>query len=251
MLFPWGWTNANAPNDAPLRTLGRKFGYYTGYMVCQAGENGCIYPTDGTTDDFAYGDLGVAAYTLELGGDFFEACGTYENSIVDPILTSLLVAASHARRPYITPGGPEVLQATVTPTQVIAGGVVSLTVAVDSARYATNYWGFGEEAVQPISATHYTIDAPGWITGTMAHSLTLFNVTPDGLQAAAQATVDTTGWAPGNHRLFTAAQDTGGEWGAPSAVDLCILGANGDTEPCGSPAPGEYHWQYLPAIANE
>ena len=186
VLFPWGWTNSHGPNDAALRTLGRKFGFYTGYTVCQAGEDGCIYPTDGTTDDFAYGDLGVAAYTFELGNWFFEDCSTFTSSIIDPALTSLMVAAKAARQPYRTPAGPEVIQASVTPTQVLAGGQVTLTVAIDSARYATNDPDFGIEPVQPITAAHYTVDAPGWISGTVAYSLTLVATAPDGLQATAR-----------------------------------------------------------------
>ena len=185
VLFPWGWTNSHGPNDAALRTLGRKFGFYTGYTVCQAGEDGCIYPTDGTTDDFAYGDLGVAAYTFELGNWFFEDCSTFTSRIIDPALTSLMVAAKAARQPYRTPAGPEVIQASVTPTQVLAGGQVTLTVAIDSARYATNDPDFGVEPVQPITAARYTVDAPGWISGTVAYSLTVVPTAPNGLQAEA------------------------------------------------------------------
>ena len=71
VLFPWGWSAQPAPNQAGLRTLARKFGYFTGYEACQSGEDNCIYMTDGTTDDFAYGELGVAAYTFELGTELF------------------------------------------------------------------------------------------------------------------------------------------------------------------------------------
>ena len=48
VLFPWGWTNNPPPNDGALETLGRKFGYFTGYQVCQSGEVDCIYQTSGT-----------------------------------------------------------------------------------------------------------------------------------------------------------------------------------------------------------
>ncbi|MGW8225231.1 MAG: M14 family zinc carboxypeptidase, partial [Anaerolineales bacterium] len=58
IFYPWGWTAEPAPNQNSLRTLGRKFGYYSGYQVCQSGEPGCIYPSSGSTDDWAYGELG-------------------------------------------------------------------------------------------------------------------------------------------------------------------------------------------------
>ncbi len=51
-------------NDAALQTLGRRLAYFNGYTPQQSIG---LYPTDGTTVDFAYGDLGVAAYTFELG----------------------------------------------------------------------------------------------------------------------------------------------------------------------------------------
>ncbi|MEZ4583483.1 MAG: M14 family zinc carboxypeptidase [Caldilineaceae bacterium] len=73
VLFPWGWTGQASPNFTALQTLGRKFGYFTGYEVCQAGSSGCLYQTDGTTDDWSYGTLGVASYTFELGTWFFES----------------------------------------------------------------------------------------------------------------------------------------------------------------------------------
>ena len=46
--------------------------------------NGCLYQTDGTTDDFAYGALGVPSFTIEFGNSFFQACSTFEDSMVQP-----------------------------------------------------------------------------------------------------------------------------------------------------------------------
>ena len=102
VLYPWGWTNAPTPNGAELRTLGEKFGYLTGYQVCQPGE--CLYSTDGTTDDWAYGELGVAAYTLEIGLTFFEQCQSVRRFRVPARarrapLRREIRAAAHTRRP--------------------------------------------------------------------------------------------------------------------------------------------------------
>ena len=52
-----------------------------------------LYPTDGTTDDFGYGDLGVASYTFELGTNFFQDCSTFENTILPDNLQALVYAA--------------------------------------------------------------------------------------------------------------------------------------------------------------
>ena len=64
VLWPWGYTNTDAPNGAAMQTLGRRMAWFNNYEPQQATE---LYITDGTTDDFVYGDLGVAAYTFELG----------------------------------------------------------------------------------------------------------------------------------------------------------------------------------------
>jgi hypothetical protein len=64
VLWPWGYTYSVAPNGTALQTLGRKSAYFNGYTPQQSID---LYITDGTTDDFAYGDLGVAAYCWELG----------------------------------------------------------------------------------------------------------------------------------------------------------------------------------------
>src|SRR5690606_38523878 len=70
VLYPWGWDRQPAPNAGGLQTLARKFGYYLDYTACQAGAPGCFYQTDGTTDDWVYGELGVPGYTIEMGGWF-------------------------------------------------------------------------------------------------------------------------------------------------------------------------------------
>jgi hypothetical protein len=105
-LYPWGSTNDPAPNKDGLRNLGLKFGYYTNangtpYDVYQAIG---LYATDGTTDDWAYGTLGIPAYTWELGTQFFETSEYFEQSIAPQILPALFYAAKSAYRPYKTAG---------------------------------------------------------------------------------------------------------------------------------------------------
>src|SRR5205085_4449453 len=62
VLFAWGDSTSPAPNKTGLQTLGRKFGYYNNYEVCQPSI--CLYLTSGTSDDWLYGTLGTAAYTF-------------------------------------------------------------------------------------------------------------------------------------------------------------------------------------------
>ena len=72
--------------------MGRKFGYFTAYQVCPSGGVGCLYQTSGSNDDWIYGELGVAAYTFELGIQFFESCSYFEDSVLDKNIKALLYA---------------------------------------------------------------------------------------------------------------------------------------------------------------
>ena len=68
LLYPWEHSSYLAPNRDALRRLGRKLGYAPGYKVCNP--EICMYRFDGSTTDYAYGTLGVASYTYEIGTRF-------------------------------------------------------------------------------------------------------------------------------------------------------------------------------------
>ena len=71
VLWPWGDRATPAPNGPALQTLGRRLAFFNGYTPQQSIG---LYPTDGTSDAVSYGELGVAAFTIELGNSFFESC---------------------------------------------------------------------------------------------------------------------------------------------------------------------------------
>ena len=220
VLFPWGWSGNPSPNFEALQTLGRKFGYFNGYQVCQAGAPSCLYQTDGTTDDWTYGALGVASYTFELGTWFFESCESFEEDILETNLAALLYAFKAARLPYQTPAGPEVVAldlAELTPSDPLQGGTIrQLVVQADDSRFAGNARFTPGEPVQTIAAARYTIDAPSWITGTVAYPIA--PVESVGATATMTTTLDTSGLTLGRHTLFVEAQDSDGQWGVPSAI---------------------------------
>ncbi|HEY2669793.1 MAG TPA: M14 family zinc carboxypeptidase [Rugosimonospora sp.] len=69
-LFPWGWTNAHTGNDAKLRAIAAKMSTYNHYPTGQPGE--ILYNASGTSDDWAYGELGIASFTIEV-----DSCGSF------------------------------------------------------------------------------------------------------------------------------------------------------------------------------
>ena len=86
VLWPWGFVPDPAPNASQLQTLGRKFAYFNGHSPQQAFS---LYPTDGTTDSYAYGKLGLASYCFEVGTAFFQTCGTFESSVLPANMAAL------------------------------------------------------------------------------------------------------------------------------------------------------------------
>jgi hypothetical protein len=256
VLWPWGSTAEPAPNGPALQTLGRKLAYFNGYVPQQAYQ---LYPTDGTTDDFAYGDLGLAAYTLELGTDFFEDCDTFEDTVLPENLTALVYAAKVAGAPYLTPAGPDVLDLVLDPPAVERGAKVELTAAINDTRYNNQA---GMEPTQNISTAEYFIDSLPWITPTAGAP---FTASPaDGALdhpiEVVTGSIDTTGLSQGRHIVLARGRDTDGNWGALSAGFFTIAVAPAVEFTSSSPVllgnqmifsnlttgtpPLRYHWDF-------
>lgn len=219
VLWPWGFTRSQPPNSAALRTLGRKFAYMNEYEPDQSPE---LYLTDGTTDDFSYGVLGVASYTFELGTAFFQNCSAFESTIYQDNLSALLYAAKVARTPYLSPAGPDSLNAVISPTLVVEGQLATLTFSANDTRY---YDPDGSEATQNIARAEFYLDSPPWVTSTLPISGTLaaMDGALDEKIEGMSALVDTGSLAPGKRLVFIRAQDAAGNWGPFSAVFLTVL----------------------------
>ncbi|MCI0520815.1 MAG: PKD domain-containing protein [Chloroflexi bacterium] len=219
VLWPWGFTSTPAPNSAALQTLGRRFAYFNNYWPEQAIG---LYPTDGTTDDFAYGDLGLAAYTFEIGTSFFQDCSTFENTIYPDNLPSLLYAAKAARTPYLTPSGPDALAVQPLPAAVSSGDLVQVTATINDTRFNNSN---GVEPTQNINAAEYYLDVPPWITTTLpvAYPMSPADGSFDSKIENVTASLDTSGLSQGRHILFVRGRDANGQWGPVSAAFIYIL----------------------------
>jgi carboxypeptidase T len=227
VLWPWGFTHTVAPNGLALQTLGRKFAYFNNYEPDQAIG---LYPTDGTTDDFGYGELGVASYTFELGTAFFQSCSSFESTILPDNLEALLYAAKVVRTPYMTPAGPDALNVVAAPATITVGDPVVLTATINDTRYNNSN---GAEPSQAIAAAEYYIDTPPWQPGAVAYAMVAADNSFDSTVETVTATVDASGLSAGRHLLFVRGRDAAGNWGAFSAVFLnvrapCAFDVNGD-----------------------
>ncbi len=204
VLWPWGATSAEAPNGAQLRLFGEKMAGYNGYTPQQSIE---LYPTSGTTDDWAYGELGIAAFTFEIGPQF-GTCGGFmppfqcldQGAAFWPRnLPALLYAAKVARTPYALVIGPtpETLHAAPTNkgTQLIA--------EFDEVR----------NGGQAIAGAEYYVDVPPWRGGTPAAL-----VAADGAWGSTRETATAAIELSGRHLIYVRAQDANGTWGPVRAV---------------------------------
>jgi len=105
IIVPWGYTEKTSPNDAQLRALGQKMAASNGYVVDTNG--GTVgYETSGTTDDFTYGVLGVASFTIEVGpdsgtcGGFFPKYSCLDSKFWPEMKGAFTAAAQAAAAPY-------------------------------------------------------------------------------------------------------------------------------------------------------
>ncbi len=221
VLWPWGNTATAAPNGTALQTLGRKFAFFNGYEPTQSIG---LYATDGTSDGISYGELGVAAFTFELGSSFFESCANYEATVKPDNLAALIYAAKVVRTPYLTPAGPDVtalaLGSNASTSGVAAGAVVALTGSATDGRFNNSN---GVEPTQAVAGAEYSINVPPWETGAPVQPLLATDGSFDAVTEGLAGSIATAGLAPGRHTVYVRARDATGAWGAVSAVFLNIV----------------------------
>jgi len=255
ILWPYGFAAGTAPNNAQLRTIGRKFGFYTGYNP-----SGDIYTVDGATDDWTYGKFGIASFTFEVGSTwgscsgFFPPYGCLDG--IDGMPRSFwaenkpafLYAHKIARTPYMTAYGPDAEALAVGPAEVWQGQLLQLRATIADHRY-------GGDVLQPIAAAEYFLDAPGE-DGT-GIAMTPSDGTWGETSECVQATVDTAGLSLGRHYLLVHGRNDNGDWGPFTAVFVEVTTAAEDATRLYLPIvgragpPGEGIRLYLPLVLNK
>jgi len=208
VLWPWGWTTTAAPNATALTLIGQKFASYNSFTPMQSTG---LYPTSGTTDDWAYGELGIPAMTFEVGpesgscGGFFPpfSCldGGSGGSFWPRNLPAFIYAARIARTPYQLAQGPSPETATATST-----GPSQFEL-----RTQLNEQFNGNQA---IAGAEYYIDTPPWRGGTglaMGPLDGSFNTTIE----TATATIS---GLNGRHLIYMRGRDALGNWGPVRGV---------------------------------
>jgi hypothetical protein len=227
-LFTWGWTNTQMPNYAETRNIAAHMaapnaggnGYPYGSIIEE------LYPVDGGSIDWAYGELGMAAFSTELsGGDFLPSYSCIDNpgcgsaqGIWPENRGMLLYLAKIARTPYLTSHGPDANTVLTTPGSVPQGVPSQLTAS-------TNFAWSNNTFSQNVGAAEYYIDTPPWAGGTAIPMNGTFN-SPT---VPVNATINTASLSVGRHVIFVRGRGVSDfqgfqTWGPISAAFLDVTG---------------------------
>jgi hypothetical protein len=213
VLYPWGEDTMPPPN-MQLRTITRKAARYNGYNPIQTIQ---LYPTSGTSQDFGYGELGIAAFGMETGlgsgtcGGFMPAYSCMDGGTNGNFWglnrPALIYFAKICRTPYMTGEGP--VSDTLTVNLPIGGrrGLVIVRAQFnDNDQLATG---------QNIVAAEAYIDLPPWRPGAIAIPM----AAEDGsFNSPVEWAVATTRIGPGRHIVYVRGRDADGNWGPVKAV---------------------------------
>ncbi|NJN67287.1 MAG: hypothetical protein HC884_11530 [Chloroflexaceae bacterium] len=249
VLWPWGYTS-DPPTDGPaLQQLGERLAQFNGYTPQQAVR---FYPTSGTIEDWAYGTLGVASYTIEIGPppDRLNYCSGFMPpheclDIANGVgfwgenAPALQYAARVARSPYGQPGGPQVRSVAV----VSDTWPLLLTATLDGGQ-------------QPVLAAEAYIGKAPWDGGTPLALEPLDGAFDSPLEQAqlvvpwhgAPATAGTDQWVAGGGRepqnepvlALVRGQNAAGTWGPMHAAWL--------SDGAGGGGDDQVFWTWLPLM---
>lgn len=212
ILVPWGWTTTTSPNDAQLVAIAQKMG---STMSTPYGWQYALYPVSGNTRDWAYGELGIPAYVIELtGNDFFTSCTTMPG-IINNMLPLLLYASNISDVPYRRVYGPDARSVTATPATLPSGNMLTVTAQINDTQNG-NQTITGAE-VFLVRQGGPTPGDPGYGTA-MTPSDGTFNSTIE----AVQATLSTAGLGRGRYLAQVRGRDAGNNWGPLSAASFQV-----------------------------
>ena len=202
VLWPWANTYSQAPNNDGLQAIGEKFTKYNNYTPQQSSD---LYPSSGGSADWAYGELGVPAFTFELGDSFmppYEEVGSTqwpENKF------ALIYANKIARLPYKLVNGPDAMNIEFIPS---ISNIVTLSAVIDDS----------ENGGQIISEAEFYIDVPYWRSNAVVNSMVANDGNFDSINETVNAEIDIDILTNSLQLVFVRGKDADGNWGPMSAI---------------------------------
>ena len=201
-----------------------KIAHFTGYDSRGPGSD-YTSPASGATDDFAYGELGAAGMTFEVGDSFHQNCEIFDWIVVDDNINALNYAASISFRPYEMSQGPDITSFAVQPTILQFGDDLQVTLtASDTAFTLLN------AASQYVDEVRLYLDEHPLSTSTTVSPDYVFDSSV--ISGSGDITVTLTADIPvGTHTLYAQAMGSGFHSGPVASVTFTV-------EPGSSTPPG-------------
>ena len=156
VLWPWGYTSVNAPNYTSLKMIGDKFATYNHYT---SESSSSLYPTAGDTTDWTYGELGVPAFTFELGNQFMPSYSIIDSEQWPENKPALIYAAKIARMPYMLIKGPDTRDIVFSQA---TGDLIKVSAVIDDSNNG--------KAI--VSSAELCIGYPNWISNSVTYQMT-------------------------------------------------------------------------------
>jgi hypothetical protein len=202
----------------------------SGYDTCQPPS--CYAIIDGAAIMWAYGELGVPAFTTEVSGGFFFPEYSYVETIWEENRGSLIYQAKIARTPYLTTRGPDANAVAVDPQVVTPGMQTHISATI-------NYAWTGNIYAQNVAAAEYYLDTPPWAGGTPV-AMQPADGAFDSLTESVGANLDSTGLSLGKHIIFVRGRGVSEyegypSWGPVSAVFLDVVSVLNTPTPTTTP----------------
>ncbi len=211
VLWPWSHTSSNAPNYSSLKMIGDKFVSYNGYISESGFE---LYPTSGDSTDWAYGELGIPAFTFELGKAFMPSYDEIDSKQWPENKPALIYAAKIAREPYQLINGPDASDISYSE---ISNGYVKVSAKInDTHNGNTNI--FGAELF---------IGYPNWVSNSIVYQMESDDGDFDSPIEIVSANVLINEFNPDTKLIFIRGSDTDGNYG-PLTADF----SDSIPEPC-------------------
>lgn len=190
-------------NDNELEALASKYQHFNKYTFAGPNTPGFLYEVSGASNDWAFGALGAAGMTFELGTTFYQDCDYFENSILDGNMKALTYGAKISKAPYSMAKGPDV---TDLSTSVSGGTLTVKTAASDSAWSSSNH----PTSQQGVTEIRVSVDVHPYDASVDGQVGSL--VTGDSVD------IDVASLTDGRHIVFVQATDGDGNKGPVTAA---------------------------------
>jgi hypothetical protein len=209
-------------NDVDLEAIASKYKHFNNYEFSGPETPGFFYPASGTTDDWAYGTLGAAGMTFEVGNAFYQDCQYFEDSILDGNIKALTYAAKTSKAPYSLSKGPDV---TAVIARMVDGNTLAVTATASDSAWSSSSHPASNQGIREIRVyvNEHPFDSLRGQTGFV--------------QAGESVDIDVSTLAEGRHFIYVQAEDEDGYKGLVTAAYFVKEGSPGPFQTSNPVAP--------------